>query len=67
MNCCECEQEIENGIITAKDTVALNKKMLGRQINRYFCQSCLAEFLEIDKSNLPVMVEDFKNQGCKLF
>ena len=67
MICCECEQEIQNGIITVKDIIALNKKLLGRQINRYFCESCLAEFVEINKNNLPEMVEDFKNQGCKLF
>jgi len=67
MICCECEQEIQSGIITAKDTIALNKKMLGRQINRYFCAVCLAEYLNIETSELPEMVEGFKNQGCKLF
>jgi hypothetical protein len=67
MNCCECEQEIRSGIITAKDIIALNKKLLGRQITRYFCENCLAEYTDIEKSSLPEMVEDFKNQGCKLF
>jgi len=67
MNCCECEKEIRNGIITAKDCIALNKKLLGRQINRYFCEDCLAEYTDTEKSCLPEMVEDFKNQGCKLF
>jgi hypothetical protein len=67
MSCCECEQEIRNGLITVKDITALNKKLLGRQINRYFCESCLAEYLEIEINSLPEMVEDFKSQGCKLF
>jgi len=67
MSCCECEQKIQDGVLTAKDTLALNKKLLGRQINRYFCENCLTEFLEIEKSSLPEMVEDFKSQGCKLF
>jgi len=67
MKCHECEQEIKNENITAKDTVALNKKLLGRNINRFFCAGCLAESLNIEKAELPEMVENFKTQGCKLF
>jgi hypothetical protein len=67
MICYECEQEIKNDIITAKDIIALNKKLLGRQINRFFCAECLPEFLGTEKSELPDMVENFKSQGCTLF
>ena len=67
MICHECEREIQAGVISAKDTIALNKKLLGRQINRFFCAECLAEYLGIDKDDLPGKVEDFKEQGCTLF
>jgi len=67
MTCCECEQKVQDGVISIKDTIALNKKMLGRQINRYFCADCLAEYLDIETGDLPEMVDDFKSQGCKLF
>ena len=67
MICYECEREIQAGVISAKDAIALNKKLLGRQISRFFCAECLAEYLDIDKNDLPGMVEDFKLQGCSLF
>lgn len=67
MKCHECEQEIKNDNITAKDVIALNKKLLGRHITRFFCAECLAEYLNIEKTDLPEMVERFKDQGCKLF
>ena len=67
MICHECDREIKNDIITAKDIIALNKKLLGRKIIVFFCADCLAEFLGIEKFDLPKMVERFKNQGCTLF
>lgn len=67
MICHECEQEIVNSVITAKDVISLNKKLLGRQIKVLFCAVCLAEYLETTIDALPEMVEQFKEQGCKLF
>lgn len=67
MTCHECELEIQDDIITAKGTIALNKKLLGRGITRFFCAGCLAEYLDIDKNDLPEMAERFKEQGCSLF
>lgn len=67
MVCHECEREIKNGIITAKNIIALNKKLLGRKIIIFFCADCLAEYLGIEKSDLPEMAERFKSQGCTLF
>ena len=67
MICHECDQEIKKDTITAKDIIALNKKLLSRQINRFFCADCLSEFLGIEKSELLDMVENFKAQGCTLF
>ena len=67
MICHECELEIQGGAITSKDAVALNKKLLGRQINRFFCAGCLAEYLEIPEDELTDIVARFKEQGCTLF
>ena len=67
MICHECDQEIKSGIITAKDVIALNKKLLGRKIVYFFCSECLAKYLDISIIDLPEMVENFKNQGCTLF
>jgi hypothetical protein len=67
MICYECEREIQNGIITAKDAIALNKKILGRQVTLFFCAECLSEYLQIALEDLPDIVERYKEQGCKLF
>jgi hypothetical protein len=67
MICRECETEIRNGIITAKDAVALNKKLLNRQSNKFFCAACLADYLDVPVDDLPDIVERFKDAGCVLF
>ncbi len=67
MICRECDKEIQNGIITGKDAVALNKKLLGRQRTQFFCATCLAEYLDIPVEELPDLAERFKEQGCTLF
>jgi len=67
MTCRECERKIQDGIITAKDAIALNKKLLGRQLILFFCADCLAEYLDVEKTELPDLVDRFKEQGCSLF
>jgi len=53
--------------IATKNELGLNKKLLGRQITRFFCYNCLAEQLEIETEELMVKIEEFKSQGCALF
>ena len=50
-----------------KNEVAVNQKMLGRKINRFYCFECFAEYLEISVEDLLDKIEDFKSQGCTLF
>lgn len=59
--CYLCEEELN------KVAVALNKKLLGRNIKRFYCLSCLANYLEVTVEDLIAKVEEFKEQGCKLF
>jgi len=47
--------------------VGLCKKLLGRQIERFMCIDCLANFLEVTVEELLAKVEEFKSQGCQLF
>ena len=56
-----------NGAINAKNEIGLNKKLLGRKIERFYCYNCLAEHLEIDVEELYSKIEEFKTQGCALF
>lgn len=61
IQCYECSIEL------SKDEIALCKKLLGRQIEKYMCINCLADFLETTKDILEEKIQDFKEQGCALF
>jgi hypothetical protein len=61
-NCYGCGKEALN-----RTAIALNKKLLGRKITRFYCLNCLAEHLEATLDELLSRAEEFKVQGCKLF
>jgi len=50
-----------------KDIVALNKKLLGRNVEKFYCVECLADYFEINVDELFDKIEEFKEQGCTLF
>lgn len=50
-----------------KDTIGINKKLLGTNIINFFCMDCLAEYLGVTVEDLIDKIEEFKEQGCKLF
>jgi phosphoadenosine phosphosulfate reductase len=53
--------------VNKNNEIAMNLKLLGRNIADYFCKKHLMEFLEIDKDQWNTYVKDFKMQGCDLF
>ena len=50
-----------------RNHIALSKKLLGRQVKKYMCLHCLADYLGSTKEDLMVKIEEFKEQGCGLF
>ncbi|NCB25358.1 MAG: hypothetical protein EOM62_07790 [Bacteroidia bacterium] len=50
-----------------RDEVALSKKMLGREITKFYCIDCLAAILDCRAEDLVVKIQEFKEQGCALF
>ena len=50
-----------------KDTIGINKKMLGEHIDNFYCIDCLAEYLGCTVQELLDKIEEFKEEGCKLF
>ncbi len=50
-----------------KDTVALNLKLLGREITDFYCLECLAETLEVTVQDLKDKIESYKEGDCVLF
>lgn len=50
-----------------KDTVGINKKLLGIDITNFYCMDCLADYLECTVDELMDKIEEFKSEGCELF
>ena len=50
-----------------KDTIGINKKMLGKNINKFYCMNCLADYLGCTVEDLEEKIEEFKEEGCTLF
>ena len=50
-----------------KDTIGINKKLLGKGIKTFYCMECLADFLGCTVEDLLEKIEEFKEEGCELF
>lgn len=50
-----------------KDTIGINKKMLGKEIKTFYCMDCLADYLGCTVDDLLGKIEEFKDEGCILF
>lgn len=50
-----------------KDTVGINKKLLGESVDNFYCMDCLADYLGCTVQELLDKIEEFKEEGCKLF
>ena len=50
-----------------KNELGINKKLLGMKSENFYCIDCLANFLEVEPQDILDKIEDFKNDGCKLF
>lgn len=60
--CICCGKTIRN-----KDTIAMNLKMHGRNIDKFMCKKCLMKELNISLVKWNEYIEQFKKQGCSLF
>ena len=50
-----------------KNTVGINKKLLGEDTKTFYCMDCLADYLGCTVQELLDKIEEFKEEGCKLF
>jgi uncharacterized protein YlaI len=62
MECIVCGE-----IDISKNEIGLTKKLLGRTSKSFYCIDCLADYLGVTVDELLDKVEEFKEQGCKLF
>ena len=63
MRCQHCPVDLN------RDIVGLNKKLFGRDIpqERLMCLDCMAGVLDCTVEDLNAKIEEFKDEGCKLF
>lgn len=59
--CAICKNKVSS------DEVAMNVKLLGKQIGLIRCYDCLAAALNWDKSKLIELAEYYKKSGCTIF
>lgn len=50
-----------------KDTIGINKKLLGKDVRNIYCMDCLADYLGCSVEDLLDKIEEFKEEGCTLF
>ena len=60
--CCKCGWDI-----TDKDTIGINRKLLGARTRKFMCLKHLAEFFGTTEDVLRGRIEDLKDSGCPLF
>ena len=60
--CVICSKEIRE-----KNVLGINKKLLGEDIINYYCMNFLADYLDVTVDDLNEKIEEFKDEGCKLF
>lgn len=51
----------------SKNEIGLTKKLINQKATSFFCVSCLADELDVTEEELQAKIDDFKNDGCKLF
>ena len=59
-DCVICGKEKLN-----KDTIGINKKLLGESIENFYCMDCLAEYLGCTVQDLLDKIEEFKEEGLQ--
>lgn len=50
-----------------KNEIGINQKLLGENTTVFYCMHCLAEYLDVTVQDIEDKIEEFKEQGCKLF
>ena len=65
MNNCSCVSCGKENL--SKDEIGLTKKLISKGATAFYCIDCLAEYLGVTTDELRDKIEEFKEEGCKLF
>lgn len=59
--CADCAKRMDN------DEIALNLRLRGMGIGRFYCEECLAKQLGYPRQHLTRLKEHYKANGCAVF
>lgn len=62
VTCASCGKEQ-----LTKNEIGINKKLLGETISCFYCLTCLADYLGVYEQDILDKIEEFREEGCKLF
>lgn len=62
VSCVSCGKET-----LEKNEIGINNKLLGEQVESFYCMNCLADYLGVSIQDILDKIEEFRDQGCKLF
>lgn len=51
----------------SKDEKGINLKLIGENTQNFYCLDCLASVLDVSVQDILDKIEEFKEEGCKLF
>ncbi len=51
----------------SKDEIAVYRKMVERNADKYLCKVCLADFFGCATEHIDKKIEQFRHVGCVLF
>ena len=54
-------------VLAKKNEIGINIKLLGEETKAFYCMDCLADYLEVSVQDIEDKIEEFKEEGCKLF
>lgn len=61
--CCCCCSKVN----LSRNEVGITKKLLGEKSTQFYCLSCLANYLGASEQDILDKIQEFKENGCKLF
>lgn len=50
-----------------KNEIGINQKLLGEDVEKYYCLDCLADYLGASVDEINAKIEEFREEGCVLF
>ncbi len=50
-----------------RNEIGITRKLIDESAKDFYCLSCLAGILDVTEDDLKAKIEDFKQEGCKMF